>query len=652
MLIERRRGIASVRYSLDSITVTTRTAADPRSRFPHAVARGVAEWAGATNTLRRRTGARAVQLWTSVPVAWRLLAIAAVGALAAVGVGYAVSGNPAATPAHVAVPLRVTIIATLVGTGLYVRTVLQQARMGSLIVAAGLFTSLCLLNGASDRLLFTVGVLCTGAAPALWAYLMLAYPAGHLHSPLEQRFLRLTGGMMTALWALAVLMAHQPPLRTPLIRCAPHCSPHLLSLGSSADSVKAVKWAMVVAWIALSCGTAWLVAARARSASPARRRSLVPVVASAVALALLLVCFFLLEAVGISLSSTVGDVLLATGMAIPLAILVGLTAQHAFMSHALADLIDQLAGAPDGDPEATLAAGLGDPSLRIYYRRPALGTYVDQSGASVRDLNPTDRAVTWIARDRQRVAAVAYDPDLADFERYVRAAGGAALIRLEKAQAEADLKASTADLAASRVRLVEMATAERRRLERDLHDGVQQHLVGLRLKLELAAETIKEDPVAGERAVTWLGRQMDDVLDELRSLARGIYPALLGERGLRDALRAAALTSPISVEVRASGIERYGQELEIAVYFCCLEAIQNVVKHGGRNATATVSLWAAAGRLNFEVRNPGIGFDPDRVQAGSGLVNMRDRVEAVGGTLHITSNRGRGVRVRGSVPVG
>ena len=321
-----------------------------------------------------------------------------------------------------------------------------------------------------------------------------------------------------------------------------------------------------------------------------------------------------------------------------------------FMAGALAEFVGQLARDPDGDPQVIMAAALRDPSLRVCYARTGHGTYIDSAGVQLTDV-PADRAVTWIERDHEPVAAVVYSADLADQERFVQAAGAAALIRLEKAQVEADLKASTTDLAASRVRLVETAHAERRRLERDLHDGVQQRMVGLRLKLEMAAEALQDDPAEAQRVLALIGRQMDEVLDELRSFARGIYPSLLAERGLREAMKAAARSSPIPVEVRTSGIERYSQEVEVAIYFCCLEAIQNAAKHGGSNATATITLWPDGPRLRFAVDNPGRGFDPHEVRAGSGLVNMRDRIEAVGGTLQVVSGEGRGVSVRGSVPV-
>lgn len=576
--------------------------------------------------------------------------MAGLGVLAATAVGYVVSMNPAATPAHVAVISRVLLIGAFILAGLYAQTNALHARIGLLLVAAGLYASVWLLNGSSDRLLFSLGVLFTSALPAIAAYLLLAHPSGRLHSRGEQRFLWLTGGSLGALWILGVLMTTQPPLKTPMLQCAPHCPSNVFSLGSAPDLVAVVQVAMVAAWVALTGGTAALLATRMRSASRPMRRSLTPVLLTGSALAVALVSYLVLETAGIRPGTAMGAIYIGVAMAIPLAILVGLITERMFMAGALAEFVGHLASDPDADPQVMLAAALRDPALRVCYARTGPGIYVDSSGAELRHV-PPGRTVTWIERDRRPVAAVVYSADLDDQERFVQAAGAAALIRLEKAQVEAELKASTADLAASRMRLVETADAERRRLERDLHDGIQQRLVGLRLKLELAAESLNDDPAATERALAWIGRQMDDVLDELRSFARGVYPAVLGQGGLSEALKSAARSSPIPVEVRASGIERYAEDVEVAVYFCCLEAIQNAVKHDAPNATATIKLWLDGPSLRFIVENPGRGFDPNTVRAGNGLVNMRDRIEAVGGTLEIVAGKGRGVSVRGSVPV-
>jgi signal transduction histidine kinase len=406
----------------------------------------------------------------------------------------------------------------------------------------------------------------------------------------------------------------------------------------------------VISWLTLTIGTPILVARRARSSSAPVRASLVPVWIAALVFAASLVAYLVLLVVWPRAAPTVGAVYIAVGGVVPLAILGGLSRERLFMGQTLAELVNELARHPHADTEALISAALRDPSLRIAYCRPESGSYVDSAGKGIDEL-PEDRAVTWIERDRRRVAAVMYNPELRGLERFVRAIASAALIRLENAQTEADLKASTTELAASRGRLVEMANAERRRLERDLHDGVQQGLVGLRIKLDLAAETIKQDPAQGEQVLASMGRQMDDLLQEIRLLARGIYPSLLSARGVVEALRAAGRSSPSRVEVRSRSIGRYAEEIEVAVYFCCLEALQNVTKHAGPHATASIVLREEDELLGFEVRDSGIGFDPLGIGQGTGLVNMHDRMEAVGGWLEVLSRRGRGTTIRGYVPL-
>jgi signal transduction histidine kinase len=588
--------------------------------------------------------------WASMPLALRLAGVAALGASAATVVGLLTSDNAAAVPSGVAVEIRVVMIVALIGAGAYAQASKIQARMGGLLLIVGLLSSLWLLNGSSNRVLFSVGVAFSGLMPLVFAYLMLSHPTGHLRSRTELRFLWLTGGGLATLWLLGIAMTLQPPLKTALLQCGPHCPNNVFSVGSATDAVGAVQAAMVLAWLAVTWGVPVLLARRARAAPAPVRRSITPVWTTAAAAAVLLTVSLLFHAAGVHVWSTLGTIYVGLVAVLPLAILVGLSNERLFMGQALADFVSELARMPAADPEALMAAALRDPSLRVAYRRPGRGTYVDSAGVPVGG-PAEDVAVTWIERERLPVAAVMYSQDLSGYEAFVQAAGAAALIRLEKSQAEAELKASTADLVSSRIRLMEMAHAERRRLERDLHDGVQQHLVGLRIKLDMAAETIREDLERGERALASVGQQMDDVLQELRLLARGIYPSLLHECGLREALSAAARSSPLAVSVRAPGVGRYSEEVEVAVYFCCLEAMQNVVKHAGPDATALVTLSPDRPYLCFEVHDTGVGFDPGNDGSGSGLVNMRDRIEAVGGVVEITGRRGRGTSVRGRVPV-
>jgi signal transduction histidine kinase len=620
-----------------------------RSALEHAEPAS-ARSAGGVRGLFTRIDPGVARLWKSMPLALGLTGTAALGACAATAVGLLTSENPAAQPMGLAVEIRVVMIAALIAAGLYAQTSRIQARMGGLLVVVGLLSSLWLLTGSSNRVLFSIGVVFTGLMPLVFAYLILAHPTGHLPSRTELRFLWLTGGALAVLWLLGVAMTLQPPLRTPLLQCGPHCPNNVFSLGSATDAVTAVQAAMVLVWLAVACGTPVLLARRARAASAPVRRSLAPVLLTAAAAAVLLTASMVFHAAGLQVWKTLGFIYIGFVAVVPLAILVGLGNERLFMGQALAKFVSELSRTPGADPEALMAAALRDPSLKVAYRRPGRRTYMDSAGVPVDEL-PDDTAITWIERDHQPLAAVMYDEDLSGYESFVQAAGAAAVIRLEKTQLEADLRASTADLASSRIRLVEMAHDERRRLERDLHDGVQQHLVGLRIKLDLAAETIRVDPERGERALAMVGRQMDDVLQELRLLARGIYPALLHGCGLHEALKSTARSSPLAVSVRAIGIGRYPEELEVAVYFCCLEAIQNVVKHAGPDATAIVTLSRDGPFLCFQVHDTGAGFNSDDHGSGSGLVNMRDRIEAVGGSLEVTGRRGRGTSVRGRVRV-
>jgi signal transduction histidine kinase len=612
-------------------------------RLAHAAARRQRRLAGALRALE-----------PVLPARWRLYGVVAAGGLAAAGVGYLTAENPLAGPPHIAVAARVAIIGALLAAGVYAQTNDTRAPMGGLLTAAAFFSVVWLLNGSSDRFAFSVGVLAAGISPTVFAFLMLAHPTGRLRAQADQRLL-LVGAGAAVLWTLLVITAPQPPLRTPLLGCVPHCPTNVFFLGFTVgDVLPVLKVIVVLGWTTLACGVAVRLTREGRSVPAPLQRSLTPMRVVAVANALLVAAYMLARGLGPAhpgLTNGLGTAQVEIAVMIPLAILLGLVLECLFMGQVLADFVKQLAALPRADPQALMAVALRDPSLRIAYRRPSAGTYVDASGMSVDAPEPgAQRAVTWIRRDHRPVAAVSYDAELADQAPFVEAAGAAALMRLESVQLEADLRASAADLAASRVRLVETAHAERRRIERDLHDGVQQDLVGLRLKLDMAAEAMKNEPDRGERLVAAVGRQLDDVLEALRSLARGIYPALLEERGVGEALKSAARRSPLPVAVRARGIGRYSQEVEVAVYFCCLEALQNVAKHAGAGTSVVVRLWQQEGSLHFEVRDSGAGFDGATVARGNGLVNMRDRIEAVRGEVAITSRRGQGTAVRGRVP--
>jgi signal transduction histidine kinase len=207
------------------------------------------------------------------------------------------------------------------------------------------------------------------------------------------------------------------------------------------------------------------------------------------------------------------------------------------------------------------------------------------------------------------------------------------------------------DLRASRQRMVAAQDAERRRLERNLHDGAQQQLVALAVRLRLARTTASKDLAEADRMLEQLEGDVSDALENLRELARGVYPPLLADRGLAAAIEAQARRSPVPVRVEADGIGRYPQELETAFYFCTLEALQNAAKYAEANEVA-VRLAEDHGELVLSIRDDGRGFDRAATPLGAGLQNMADRLAALGGTLTVRSRPGAGTTIEGRAPAG
>jgi signal transduction histidine kinase len=221
---------------------------------------------------------------------------------------------------------------------------------------------------------------------------------------------------------------------------------------------------------------------------------------------------------------------------------------------------------------------------------------------------------------------------------------------LPRLDSVADLRRQTRELQASRARIVAAADAERLRIERDLHDGAQQHLTFLSVRLLTAAKLAGQDPELA-RLLEELGAEVSNTAKELRNLTHGIYPPLLRASGLADALFAAASHATLPTRLQAGSLGRYPADIEAAVYFCCLEAMQNACKHAGEGATIRLRLREEAGTLAFEVTDDGSGFDAATRGLGAGLLNMADRLAAFGGRLRIDSAPGQGTRVAGTVPL-
>ena len=230
--------------------------------------------------------------------------------------------------------------------------------------------------------------------------------------------------------------------------------------------------------------------------------------------------------------------------------------------------------------------------------------------------------------------ALAENPELVD------AAASATLLAVETGRLEGELRASQA-------RALAAAAAERRRIGRDLHDSAQQRLLALRVHLSLAGEQLQPDELP---IVEKLERELDEALDELQSVARGIYPQVLAEHGLAAALRSAVQGAAIPVTVTDERLCRHSETIELAVYFSCLEALQNAAKHAGPGASVDISLSEDADGLRFRVEDDGAGFEPADVEPGSGLSNLNDRLAAVGGSIRIDSAPGGGTCIAGHIP--
>ncbi len=248
------------------------------------------------------------------------------------------------------------------------------------------------------------------------------------------------------------------------------------------------------------------------------------------------------------------------------------------------------------------------------------------------------------------VAMPANDPMDPSKERLVSDLAAQAGLVLRNVGLTEELRARIEDLQAAQKRLVAAQDDERRRLERNIHDGAQQQLVALTVKLRLADGLVERDPERAHEMLSQLRTDANDALEDLRDLARGIYPPLLADQGLAAALGGQARKAPLPVEIHADGVARYPQEVEAAAYFSCLEALQNVAKYA-RASRAVVTLSDGDGRLRFEVADDGAGFDPTRVGYGTGLQGIADRLGALAGTLSVTSSEAAGTSVVGTIPV-
>jgi signal transduction histidine kinase len=299
------------------------------------------------------------------------------------------------------------------------------------------------------------------------------------------------------------------------------------------------------------------------------------------------------------------------------------------------------------DLEATLRRPLGDPSLRLAFWQSGKRSWGDDNGAEVDAPQPgSGRSLTVVERDGRPAVAVVHDAQLGDDPELVQAAGAAALLAHDNAELEAAWSEAVRELHRSRARLAAASVAERQKLERDLHDGAQQRLLALLINLALAREL---DDAALRHKLRELEVSLEDAIDELRELAHGIYPSVLTDLGVVEALRSAAVHAPKAVKVTGE-LGRHTPEIEAAIYYCCLEGLQNAMKHAGPSARISIRLEDSDDKLQFEVRDDGAGFAGPTGGKGRGIGNVKDRLAAIGGRIELQSEPGGGTVMTGIVP--
>lgn len=578
-----------------------------------------------------------------------LAVIAVAFAAAAAAAAIVATGDVVGAPSLFAAVL-VANITTLGLGGLVWRRGRPSSLFGNLLLAEGALIFVSSLSGSPSSVLYLIGMLGVWAAALGATWLLLAFPGSHLGG--AARVVMGIGLSAFLVGELPLLLVSPRVLGLNGIRNCFRACPSNAALAvdspGAAEIFRHVEGVLQVAW---GAGLLVYLATRFLWASHARRRLLFPVLLSA---APFVVAFTLNAALfdlaGVEPTDTARAIFAGTRILIPLGFIAGLLFARAYAGEALAFMARKLVGRPPiAAVEQLVRRVLDDPQARLVFWLPRSEQFVDRHGMAVA-LDPAFEGITWrgFGHGDGKVLAIVHDDVLSEDPELLGAVGAASLLTLENRRLEHDLLDSVDALRASRRRLVGAASAERRKIERDLHDGVQQKLVALRIELELARDL--GDDGGLERRLAELAADFDDALDDLRSTAHGIYPPLLAEEGLGAALREVARRSPVPLAVDIEDVGRLSEESETAIYYCCLEALQNVAKHGGDGAAAKLRLWRDRNSVRFSVSDDGVGFVPRAPAAnGAGLTNMSDRIGAVGGTLTVRSSPGDGTTVLGTV---
>jgi len=551
---------------------------------------------------------------------------------------------------------RASVVSIPLAVGFYALRQRPNERFGRVLVIAGAAWFVTTLAESEDERVYALGRFAGWLVEVLLVYLILIFPSGRLPAPADRRLVAALAAVVAIFYVPRLVLAADFEVPSPFTSCVEHCPgnaffPFQTEPGIHAALLKPAGAFLVFAVMAAVIVRLWR---RAASATPLTRRMLVPVLAVCVAReAILGVAIVAREFDPAAPVIEVAAWLLALAFpAIAVAFLIGVLRWRLFAGSALQRLAECVRRAPDGPTlRDAFARAFDDPSLEIAYPAAAPGDWMDARGRPVTLPDASaGRCVSEVRDQGSVIAVLVHDEGLRARPDLVEAGIALAGMVLDNQRLAAEAELSMRELRRSRARIASSAGEERRRLERDLHDGAQQRLVALRIELELAEELVRQNPPAGAARLHELEHELDEALDDLRSLAHGVYPSLLADHGLVDALRSVAARSRLPIVLVAEDIERYEVAVESAVYFCVLEALQNVLKHARTARRIVVKLDGGAGdELTFSVRDDGLGT-PD-LRPGAGITNMRDRLAAVDGFVEVTSTQGVGTLVRGKVPV-
>jgi signal transduction histidine kinase len=565
-----------------------------------------------------------------------LWAIGFAGVVAAATTGVLGLTNDEVDHVGVRVFLNDWITLNYVGAGLIAWWRRPDSRFGPLMVAAGFVNSLATLDWATAEVPYTIGIALDLLPPLLFLHVFLAYPSGRLIGRPERAIV--VGAYATGLGlGLARMM---------LGGAGPRNLIEIVREPGAVDVLRDVELLGVSVFCLAGIG---ILATRRWGSSRAPRRPLGPLVDSfAVGLALIAALFLSIVFVGYPDDVAAVETLrratfFVVGLA-PIALLLALLRSRLAVGPAIVSLG---AEAARGDVVGALRTALRDPSLEVVYWVAEYETYADVDGRAIELPAEGGRATTLIDRDDgTHVAALVHDSSLREEPELLGAVTAAAGFALENARLHAELRARLEELKGSRARIIEAAQTERQRLERNLHDGVQQRLVALSLELGLLEERFEGD-TAATAALEQTRRELTESLRELRELAHGIHPAVVTAHGLAVALKTLVARAPVPVRLTVDLDGRLPERQEVAAYYVVSESLTNLAKYA-QASSAAVEVRHKYGQLVVEVADDGIGGADTR--RGSGLRGLADRVEALGGRLRVWSPAGGGTRVEAEIP--